>query len=90
MGVRVTIKLDLLPDIEKGLLAQAAARGVSLLDYVNEIVVREAHVTPKSAHQRTGQELIDVCAKVRGLLTDEEVDTLFSRSHSLSRPVDLE
>jgi hypothetical protein len=28
---------------------------------------------------RTGQELIDLCAKVRGLLTDEEVDTLFSR-----------
>jgi hypothetical protein len=34
--------------------------------------------------------LIDVCAKVRGLLTDEEVDALFSRTPSFSRPVDLE
>ena len=41
-------------------------------------------------HRRTGQELIDLCAKVRGLLTDEEVDTLFSRTHSFSRPVDFE
>ncbi len=30
----MTITLDLQPEIEKGLLAQAAARGVSLSDYV--------------------------------------------------------
>jgi hypothetical protein len=86
----MTIKLDLRPEIEKGLLAQATARGVSLLDYVNEIVIREAHVAPEPTRQRTGQELIDVCAKVRGVLTDEEVDTLFSRSPSFGRPLDLE
>ena len=40
--------------------------------------------------RRTGQELIDASAKVRGLLTDEEVDTLFSRKPSFARPVDLE
>ena len=32
---------------------------------------------------------IDVCAEVRGVLTDEEVDTLFVRNRSISRPVDL-
>jgi hypothetical protein len=86
----MTITLNLQPDIEEGLLAQATARGVSLLDYVNEIVVREAHAAPEPPSQRTGQELIDACAKVRGLLTDEEVDTLFSRTHSFGRPVDFE
>lgn len=86
----MTIKLDLQPEIEKGLLVRAAARGVSLLDYVNEIVIREAHVALEARRQRTGQELIDACAKVRGLLTDEEVDTLFSRTSSFARPVDLE
>ena len=40
--------------------------------------------------RRTGQELIDASAKVRGLLTDEEVDTLFSRNPSFARPVDFE
>ncbi len=85
----MTITLDLQPEIEKGLLALATARGVSLGDYVKEIVIREARVSPEPA-RRTGQELIDACAKVRGLLTDEEVDTLFRRTPSLSRPVDLE
>ena len=86
----MTITLNLQPEIEKGLLAQAAARGVSLLDYVNEIVVREAHIAPERTPERTGQTLVDVCAKVRGLLTDEEVDTLFSRNPSFGRPVDFE
>jgi hypothetical protein len=45
---------------------------------------------PEPPHRRSGQELIDACAKVRGLLTNEEVDTLFSRTHSFSRPVDFE
>lgn len=40
--------------------------------------------------RRTGQELIDACAKVRGLLTDEEADTLFRRNPSFARPVDFE
>lgn len=87
----MTITLTLQPEIEKGLLAQAAARGVSLADYLQEIVVRQAQASPKPRHaSRTGQALIDACAKVRGLLTDEEVDTLFSRTPSFSRPVDLE
>jgi hypothetical protein len=84
------ITLNLQPEVERGLLAQAAARGVSLLDYVNEIVVREAHIAPEPPRQRTGQELVDACAKVRGLLTDEEVDKLFSRTPSFARPVDFE
>ena len=85
----MTITLTLQPEIEKGLLAQAAAHGVSLADYLQEIVARQAHVTPELP-QRTGQELVDASAKVRGLLTDEEVDTLFGRSPSFGRPVDLE
>ena len=40
--------------------------------------------------RRTGQSLIDAGAKVRGLLTDEEVDTLFRRNPSFARPVDFE
>jgi hypothetical protein len=86
----MTITLELQPEIEKGLLAQATVRGVSLIDYVKEIVVREAHVSPEPPRQRTGRELIDACSKVQGLFTDEEVDTLFSRNPSFARPVDFE
>ena len=87
----MAVTLNLQPEIERGLLAQAAARGLSLADYLQEIVVRQAYAPIESQHApRTGQALIDACAKVRGLLTDEEVDTLFSRTPAFSRPVDLE
>ena len=33
--------------------------------------------------------LVELFAPIRGLLTDEEVDTLFSRNPSPGRPVDL-
>jgi hypothetical protein len=86
----MTITLDLQPDIERGLLMQAQARGLSLTDFVREIVAREAkRVEPGPSPRRTGQELIDGSARVRGLLTDEEIDSLFSRTPSTSRSVDL-
>ena len=89
----MNVTLNLNPEVERGLMARAHARGVSLDDYLQELVAKEAGLPVAAAeppHRRTGQELIDVCAKVRGLLTDEEVDKLFSRTHSFSRPVDFE
>ena len=75
----MTITIHLQPETERGLLAQAQARGVSLADYVQEIVVREARAgeaeLPLPA-LRTGQALIDAFADIRGLLTDEEIDRL--------------
>ena len=90
-GQAMTITLDLQPEIERGLLAQAQAKGLSLADFVREVVAREAKrgETGTALASRTGQELIDACARVRGLLTDEEVDSLFSRTPSTSRPVDF-
>jgi hypothetical protein len=33
--------------------------------------------------------LFELFAPIRGLLTDDEIDTLFARNRSMSRPVDL-
>ena len=82
------ISFDLQPEIERGLLLRAQAQGVSLSEYVRQIVMREAKPLG-NAPSRTGRELIDMSARVRGLLTDEEVDTLFARDPSPSRPVDF-
>jgi Arc/MetJ-type ribon-helix-helix transcriptional regulator len=35
------------------------------------------------------KNLFELFAPVRGLLTDDEIDTLFARNRSMSRPVDL-
>ena len=86
----MTLTLNLNPEIEKGLLDQAAARGVSLTEFAQEVLAREAHLFPEPRPTRTGQSLIDICAKVRGLLTDEEIETLFSRNPSPARPVSFE
>jgi len=47
----------------------------------------EAAATPRE--RRTGQALIDAFAEIRGLLSDEEIDRMFSRNPSGARPVDL-
>jgi Arc/MetJ-type ribon-helix-helix transcriptional regulator len=47
----------------------------------------ETAATPPE--RRTGQALIDAVAEIRGLLSDEEIDRMFSRNPSTARPVDL-
>ncbi len=47
----MTIQLDLAPDVERGLLAQAERHGVSLEQYVEQIVTREAYGRPPSRQQ---------------------------------------
>lgn len=45
---------------------------------------------PKSTMELTeGQSLLVVFDRIRGLLTDEEVDTLFTRDPSPTRVIDL-
>ncbi len=81
----MSITIELRPEMESNLQAQAQARGVSLTDFVNEIIAREASLAvPETAETRSGQALIDVCAEIRGVLTDEEIDTLFARNRSMS------
>lgn len=87
----MTITLDLAPDIENRLLLQAQAKGVSIHDYVEQIIERQAHQSqPENQQASQAHNLYELFAPVRGLLTDEEVDTLFVRNRSFSRPVDFE
>ena len=86
----MTITVDIRPEVQVELARQAAARGRALEAHAASLLEEAAHVPPEQMPRRTGQELIDACAKVRGLLTDDEVDTLFSRNPSFARPVDLE
>ena len=44
----------------------------------------------KPARPHTGQDLIDACVKIRGVLTNEEIATIFTRNRSSARPVAFE
>jgi hypothetical protein len=89
----MTLTLNLQPEIERGLLAQAQAKGVSLTDFAEEVLARASAETPARAPADRPEEaknLYELFAPVRGLLTDEEIDLYFSRSPSASRPVSFE
>ena len=82
--MRITI--DLQPEIERGLSARAQARGVSLADLAGEILAREARCSAAPVESGpVAENLYDLLAPVRGLLTDEEVDHYFGRTASASR-----
>jgi hypothetical protein len=86
----MTITVDIRPEVRAELARQAAAQGRDIEAHAATLLEDAVHLPAQGLPRRTGQELIDVCAKVRGLLTDEEVDTLFSRTPSFARPVDFE
>ena len=89
-GFRMTISVDIRPEVEAELIRQAAARGRAIEAHAATLPEDAIHLQAEPAPVRTGQALIDACAKVRGLLTDDEIDTLFSRNPSFARPVDFE
>jgi hypothetical protein len=90
----MTITLHIRPEVEAELGRQAELAGRALEAYAAELLEDAVHLpapeAPTVTEGRTGQALVDACARVRGLLTDEEIDTLFSRNQSFSRPVNFE
>ena len=84
----MTITLDLQPEVEKDLLTEARARGISLADFVKEIVMREAHVPRVSlADPSTPQakNLVELFANspFKGL------DMKFERDKDYGREIEL-
>ncbi|MEZ5353241.1 MAG: hypothetical protein R2762_11445 [Bryobacteraceae bacterium] len=65
----MTLTIHLRPEIERSLLVKARAKGVPLADYAREVLVRDAQAA-ETPRRRTGQEMIDVCARVRGMADD--------------------
>jgi hypothetical protein len=84
----MTVTLNLNPEVEKGLLARARARGVSLDDYLQELVAKEAGL-PVAAEPRPIHKRFDN-------LSDFLLNSPFAganldleRSKDYPRPVDL-
>jgi hypothetical protein len=86
----MTITVDIRPEVEAELVRQAAASGRAIEAHAATLLEDAVHMQARPAPVRTGQALIDACAEVRGALTDDEIDTLFSRNPSSARPVDFE
>ena len=82
----MTVTLNLNPEVEKGLTARARERGMSLDDYLQEIVTREASVpqsTPSSTKAKNLSDLL-LNSPFAGAALNLE------RSQDYPRPTELE
>ena len=84
----MNVTLTLNPEIERGLIARAQARGVSLNDYLQEVFTREAGLAVAAAlgpnHQRF-ENLSDLL--LNSPLAGANLD--LERRNDYPRPVDL-
>ena len=84
----MNVTLDLNPEGEKGLMARAHARGISLHEYIQELVAKEAGLSvatdPRPIHARF-DNLSDLL--LNSPLAGADLD--LERSKDYPRPVDL-
>jgi hypothetical protein len=95
----MVIAVDIRPEVEAELARQAAAHGRALEVHAANLLEDAAQVSAQQTPRRllTCEEsraaqaanLMELFEPIRGLLTDEDVDTLFSRNPSAGRPVDF-
>lgn len=76
------MKLELKPEIEAGLLAQARARGLSLETYLDAVLESAAAVQPRPKDRKSLAQLFAE-SPLKGL------DLTFERDRDMGRPVKL-
>jgi hypothetical protein len=84
----MTVTLKLNPQVEKGLMARAHARGISLEDYIQELVAKEAGL-PIAAEPRPIHEQFDNLSDLLLNSPFAGANLDLERSKDYPRPVDL-
>jgi len=81
----MTVTLNLPPDVEAGLLAQARSEGLAVADYVQNLVRKEIAATVHAGAQPVGKRkrLSELFAVLQG------VDIDLTRNPSMGRAVNL-
>ncbi len=84
----MTITLDIKPEVQAELARQAAAHGQPVEVIAAALLEDAVHLPPAQA-KPPAHDMVELFEPIRGLLTDEEVDRLFSRNPSPARPLEL-
>ena len=82
------VTLSLNPELEKGLMARAHARGLSLDDYLQELIAREAGV-PGAAEPRQADHRFDNLSDLLLNSPFAVANLDLKRSQDYPRPIDL-
>jgi hypothetical protein len=92
----MTITVEIRPEVQAELARQAACQGRAV-EAIAATLLEEAVHLPAPATSEAAPEVsksaarnvVELFEPVRGFLTNEEIDTIFIRNPSTSRPVDL-
>ena len=85
----MTITVDIRPEVQAELARQAAARGLGVGVYAASLLEEAVHLPSPPASRVSVKNLVELSEPIRGLLSDKEIDDVFSRNPSTGRPVDL-
>ena len=85
----MTITVDIRPEVQAELARQAAAHGLAIEAHAASLLEEAAHIPAAAPSKAPAKDIVELFAPVRGLLTDDEIDRIFSRNPSTGRPVDL-
>lgn len=95
----MTITVEIRPEVQAEIARRAAVHGRAIEAEAASLLEDAVHIPAERLPRDwlTGEEsraakaanLMELFEPVRGLLTDEEVDTLFIRNPSTGRPLDL-
>jgi hypothetical protein len=86
----MTITLEIRPETEAALRQRAKNSGSRFEAFAASLLEAAVQLPLLETSGLTGQALFDASARLRGLFTDDEIDTMFSRNRSPSRPVHFE
>jgi hypothetical protein len=88
----MTITVEIRPEVQAELARQAACQGRALEAIAATLLEEALHLPPTfeaAPEVSAARNLVELFEPVRGFLTNEEIDSIFSRNPSTSRPVDL-
>ena len=88
----MSLTLDIKPEVQAELARKAAAQGRAVEAVAAALLEEAVHLpaaVSSGAQEAQACNLIELFEPVRGLLTDEEIDTIFIRNRLPSRPIDL-
>jgi len=82
--------ITLLPHQEKAIEAAIRAGVIhSVEEFLDSAIATLPQPVSPSTRAAHAANLVELFEPIRGVLTDDEVDTLFTRNASTGRPVDL-
>lgn len=76
--------IEIHPQLELAIEQRMATGAFSSIDELLTQAVAAVPVPVATPEKTGGQALIDAFAPIRGLFTDEEIDTLFARDRSIT------